>query len=757
MAEEVVLEKDTEEEQKPKEQIIWYKDSRFILILAVLLGLVFILLVILIFLGSSKSEPKNVIIPSEIQVAEVYVDKESLRFDMEKIDGMIQKANGLYLRGEREEALKIYEQISLYSEALSNYNLGVAEMNQQNYAKALESFKKALNSNENQTVAAINAAVCALHLNDLAKFNYYLDLAYVHLPNEGGSKLFNYYLSLINYYKGFYPEALQMFQQTNNEIYSDSAKYLGAKIYAKMGLNTRALENLQTQESYEASLPMGLLYARIGDYDKATTMLERSMKIDKEKNQSIAALNLIDLKIGKFSDMTHRVSAYFSGDEKSTLDTYKIKVRLKRELSDINIAQARFNKDFMPTKKVQADLLFYYAPYQVFDVRQAANYINKASVDNYIQEQGSNDSLLNASSTLSSVNVKLARIIAHAINDKLELANNEFKALVDSFKEHSVLHFNLALSYAQLQQYELANRHFSSSYHLDPKNYAAGAFAVLSASLIDKDNVKLIQEINENIEADANFNKPIFPTIISFANDEHTAMIPFLDNDTKESPLHLILKIIIAKNNGLHNQNDALIAELKTVTKDNLLADILFFNSKNSNLNIKEYSQNAQLYFQNSKIDYENLASSAYIVRQSYMNLMRITGLLNQERDRIKQSLALSNENELGLSSILAHMDIYAGLYEEAYGLYDVLINDYKAKDSNTYFLAAVSAIGSNNPNAAIALLELAKLEDNTNQEATLALAMLYHEVENYEPALYQYGQMIDEFKSEFFTFDIRH
>ena len=100
-------------------------------------------------------------------------------------------------------------------------------------------------------------------------------------------------------------------------------------------------------------------------------------------------------------------------------------------------------------------------------------------------------------------------------------------------------------------------------------------------------------------------------------------------------------------------------------------------------------------------------------------------------------------------------MNIYAGLFEEAYGLYDILINDYKIKDSRIYFLAAVAAVGAGNPNAAIALLELSKLENAGNQEATLALALLYHEVQNYEPALFQYGRLTNKFQSEFFTFEL--
>lgn len=758
MAEEVVLEKTSEQdsasETAPKKD--WKKDGRLIFGAALLAGVVFLLITTLLFESLTGITPKNVIIPTAIQAAEAMRDEENFKFEMTKIDGMIQKANALYLRGEMEQALKIYEQIAVYSESLSNYNLGVAKMNQHDYKDALESFKKAIESGENQTVAAINAAVCSLYLNDKAKFDYYVDLAYVYLPNESRSQLFNYYLSLIYYYKGFYPEALQMLQKIDNEIYTDNAKYLSAKIYAKMGLNERALQNLQRQGSYESSLSMGLLYARMGDYQKATKALERSMKIDKERNASIAALNLIDLKVGNYQSMLYRTNSYFGGEENLILDRHKIKVRLKKELLNIQLAQKNFAKDFMASKKEQANLLFYFAPYQVFDTKQAANYINKANVSNYIQKQQNNIALLNASSTLSSVNVKLSKIISGAVNHKLKEASKDFEKLLKSYTEHSILHFDLALSYAQLQKFDLAYKHFSTSYHLDSKNYTAGAFAVLAGNLSGADTRRLVSEINENIGLETNFNGLIYQSIISFANGDYLAMMPFLDSEVADDSFNLIVKIIAAKNNNLHNQSDNLIARLKDLLNDDLLANILYFNARNSNLNIKEYSQNAQIYFKDMKINYTNLANGANVVMDDYVALMRICGILNQERDKIKQVLAVSQTSEIGLITMLAYMNLYAGLFEEAYGLYDILINDYKIKDSRIYFLAAVSAVGANNPNTAIALLELAKVEDPFNQEATLALALLYHEVQNYEPALFQYGRVRNFFQSEFFTFDLQ-
>ncbi|TQR34411.1 hypothetical protein DMB92_00120 [Campylobacter sp. MIT 99-7217] len=739
------------EEVKPKK---WYEDSKFIFILAVLLGILLFLIVVLMFLYSQNKTPANVIIPSSVEAGPIQTTDESLKFEADKIDGMIQKANALYLKGEREQALKVYEQIALYSEALSNYNLGVSQMNQKNFTQALQSFQRAIQSNENQTVAAINAAVCALYLGDQKQFDYYLDLALVYLPNEGDSELFEYYLSLINYYKGFYPEALQSFQKVQVEHYADESKFLSAKIYAKMGLNTKSIENLQNQGSYEVSLPLGLLYARMGRYGEAKTNLERAMKIERDFNQSLAALSFIDLKIGKYQDMLERLNALVKGNEHNILKTNKIKVSLKKELTSIQIAQDNFIKDFLKDKKEQADILFYFAPYQVFDAKEAANYINKANVSSFLQDDQGGDSYLMSSHTLSSTNVKLARIISHALEHKLSLANEEFKNLLQTYKEHSILQYNLALSYAQLQNYDLAFKHFSTAYHINPKNYAAGAFAILAGSLSDKDILKLQGEILDNINTDDNFDQQLYQNIMFFANNESSTMLSYLDSEDNSS-FSLIFKAIIAKMNNLPNEFDKDINLLKQALNDDILVNILYFNAKNSNLNIKEYAQNAQIYFKDSELDYRALAGGARVVRDSYVSLMRVVGLLNQKREFIKQKLAIKDEDQVGLTSTLAYMDIYAGLYGEAYALYDTLINDYKVKDSMTYFLAAVAAIGSNNPNAAIALLELSKLEDTGNQESRVALGLLYHEVQNYEPALYQYQQIKNDFQSKFFTFDI--
>ncbi|EAH8303833.1 tetratricopeptide repeat protein [Campylobacter coli] len=753
-------ESSTFEEVKEDEPTPWYKDRKFMSLVGLSLGIICILVFTLFYLTFNEGKVKPDIIASKPIEQPVVKPDESYNYnDMARVDGMIQKANALYLKGEVEQALKVYEQIAVYNESLSNYNLGVSQMNEGKFDEAFDSFKKAIANGENQSVAAINAAVCALKLNDKEKFKYYIDLAQVYLPKEGKSKLYDYYLALINYYKGYYPEALQMLQRVNSEPYTDVAKYLSAKIYAKMDFDAKSVQQLNTQGSFEPSLSLGLLYARMGEYDKAKIALNTAMKIERDFNQSLSALTLVDIKTGDFQDMLLRLQDTYRNDEDKykILDRYKIKVRLNKELFNIAIAQRNFSNDILKKQKDQFDLLFYFAPYQVFDSKQASLYIKKANITNFIDDSSDGQSYLARSQALSSTNVKISNIINDALNQKLRLANKEFQALLEDYPEHSILQYNLALTYAQMQNYELAYKHFSSSYHLNPKNYLAGAFAMFCGKLSNNDTTKLYHEILDNIAADSNFKANMQKNMLFLANGDYISMLPYLDENGQKTPLNLIFETIIAKNNNLNNQVDVRIAKLRSELPQDIVANILYFNSLNSNLNIKEYAQNAQIHFKNLQVDYRSVFGGSNIARELYVNLMHIAGLLNLERQKFKTLINTSKVKDEGMIQTLAYLDIFAQQYEESYALYNTLIDEYGAKDSRTLFLASVAAVGANNPNSAIALLQLSKLTDKNNKESKVALGLLYQEVGNYEAAMTQYRTLPNDFKSEFFTFDIKN
>ena len=92
----------------------------------------------------------------------------------------------------------------------------------------------------------------------------------------------------------------------------------------------------------------------------------------------------------------------------------------------------------------------------------------------------------------------LSQAIFKALNNNLREANSDFLEIVELYPNHSIVQFNLALTFAQLGDFALAYKHFVTSYHLDPLNYIAGAYAIMSAQMIGKESRRLTNEILDN-------------------------------------------------------------------------------------------------------------------------------------------------------------------------------------------------------------------------------------------------------------------
>ena len=186
-----------------------------------------------------------------------------------------------------------------------------------------------------------------------------------------------------------------------------------------------------------------MLYARLGQYEKARNRLNLALNKGGDSNKINSMIAIINLKDGNFEAATNEIKAVFHEDPLFLNANFPIKTILKPELFDVNLAQAHFRNDLFFDKTTR------YAS-------AAGNY-------------------LNASGALSKVNLELSSAIANALNYKLKQANAQFASLISLYPEHSVLHYDLALSYAQLGNFSMAAKHFIMSYHLDPTNHLAGA------------------------------------------------------------------------------------------------------------------------------------------------------------------------------------------------------------------------------------------------------------------------------------------
>ncbi|PHR53899.1 MAG: hypothetical protein COA44_14870, partial [Arcobacter sp.] len=167
-----------------------------IIIIGSAIALAFILILAFLLSDSDEKRPYT----NNIEISEEQTQEDNIKsISSNELENMIKRANILYEKGLKVDALKLYERIATYSESISYYNLGVAQLQGKQYEKAISSFDLAIKSQKNMCVSAINAAVASLELGDTKAFHSYINLAHSYLPLEAGSPMYSYYYALINF------------------------------------------------------------------------------------------------------------------------------------------------------------------------------------------------------------------------------------------------------------------------------------------------------------------------------------------------------------------------------------------------------------------------------------------------------------------------------------------------------------------------------------------------------------------------------
>lgn len=731
------------------------RQKLIIIISAVFLVIIITILIILILIKLNKKPPQP---EQTTQIIEKIQKKEKTnKFTPSKIDKMLQHANILYEKGNKLEALDIYKDIATYNEAISQYNIGVAQMKEENFQNALVAFKNAILNKEKRTVSAINGAICALRLKDKELFTYYIDLAYTYLPEENNSPLYSYYVGLINFYKGNYEEALSAFSHPSTEHYLARQNYLASKVSSFLDNPYNALNSIQKQKNFQDNLALGLLYARIGDYNLAQKTLNKSIKNFENPNQASLALALVDMKLGNFQNSANLLKSQYDTNKTRTLNTYPIKTLLNRSLFNVNKAQKEYKNTIFYSKKNQYELLFYFAPYKVFNAKQTIGLIRKGGLDVFVDEIGSGLNYLQTSSTIAKINESMSDAIKKALTHHYLQANRDLKKLLKTYSKHSILQYNLALTYAQLGNFTLSYKHFIKSYRLDSKNYLAGIFAAMSGELIGKKRDKLLEDVKRDIDDDKNLKKVnFFMTLTHLIENNQLSMNRWLEKDKSNSPIHLIFDIItsyLVQNNKTYLQK---VDTLKKMLPKDIISNIIYFNAKYENTNIKEYAKNIQMEFNNNQLDMSSFYYGSSLVKEQYVKMLQISGLVHVKRDELRRKMKTETNDVVGVMQALAYIDLYTNDFEESYTIYNSLIDDHDQQDTNTVFYGAVASIGANHIENAIALLELSKLIDSNNLESRYGLGLLYHQIKNIEGATIQYNQIGNSgFKSKYFSFNI--
>ncbi|MEA1917944.1 MAG: hypothetical protein U9N42_10540 [Campylobacterota bacterium] len=755
----IVIEEDdaTDEElvEESEKKPISQEKKKLILFIATGL-LITVLIGVVIFLLLDRDT--DTVEESLEEVKEKLNSNTPINIEPSQLEKMIAKANYLYSNGNKDDALRLYEKIAIYSEAISQYNLGVAQLKELQYENALGSFKNAIENGENRCVSALNAAVCALHLNDSNSFNYYIELAYAYLPYESSSPLYSYYYALINYYKGNYLEALVALKNPSSEEYEASSSYLSSKIYALFDDNYNAIESLEKNYKPDDSLSLGLMYANIGDLTLAKKYLLRSIQVGEPSLQKQLALALVYIKSALYDDAAKLIKELNDKYPDTINKPYPIHVFLRKELFDATAAQEHFRNSVVKSRSIMYQKIFYFSPYKVFNAQQTISYIRKGNANIYIDDISGAKEYLSKSAKTSSVNYGIARAIQKSLSFELRNAN---KILLDLYNKHpkdSILLYNLALTYAQMNDMVNANKYFLKSYYLDANNYLSGIFAILSSQLIGKDAEKLTSIIKENLIVEKQSEYlDLYKTLINLSENNFIGTIKWLEKNYDNRPLYLALNVIIASQVNRDEDAKKYASKLSYQLPSDILPHLMYIETHFKKQNKAAYAIDSISYLNRQNFSYNDLYYGPYITRYMYTQMALITGRLYPLIEQLKKRLEVTTtSNVQDIMYTLALASIYNKNFEESFTLYNQLIDDYKIRDELTFFLASIAATGAAHHANAIALLELAKQKNRNNKEVRFALALLYIEAKNYNGASIQLNYIGNSgFVSEYFNFNI--
>ena len=727
------------------------KNIIFAAIATLLILIIFATLIVV--LNSSGEEE----IASMDLIEEKLEETPKEQIETSKLEGMIAKANYLYSSGSKDEALFLYEKIAHYSEAISQYNLGVAQLKNKQYQLALSTFQKAIQNDEKRCVSAINAAVCSLYLNDEESFRYYIDLAHAYLSNEIDSPLYSYYYALISYYNNNYLEALSALKNKTSDEYPLIHKNLSAKINAMFSNDYDAIEVMEKNlEDYD-DFSIALLYARVGDFTLAINHLNEAILKNIQPVKAQLALGLINLKAGRISSATKEIKNVTDMFPEEVYKHYPIRVHLKESLFDAKKAQKEYRNNIASSKNLNYQKIFYFSPYKVFNANQTISYIRKGNANIYIDNIESAKEYLKKSASSSSVNIGITKAIKKALSFKIRDANEDLQKLVKIQPKHSILHYNLALTYAQMGNIVEAHEHFIRSYHLDAKNYLSGIYTILTSQLIHRENSKLKSILKDSISNEEPSEEiDLYQTLLHISENNFISAVDWLDNDYKQRPLYLALDIIISLRLGMIDVAKKSATKLTIHLPNDILPHIMNIDTTCYDLKTTEYASAVINYLKKQKFNFNDLYFGPYITRYLYIQQNLITGKLYFLREQLKSVLESTAEDTHEIESALALASLYDKRYEESYTHYNHLIDEMKIRDAYTLYLGAVASTAAGHHENAIALLELSKMKDGSFHESRYALALLYLEIKNNEGAIIQLSRVQNNsFRSKFFDFEI--
>jgi tetratricopeptide (TPR) repeat protein len=586
-----------------------------------------------------------------------------------------------------------------------DFNKAVLHLSKNEYEEAIKLFEKT--SKILEIPSYLNMGIAYYKLNSIDNAILYLNKIYEKQENINSNNFAYisacYYLYQISRDNKYLDTIIKVAKKSKN--LSEHSKRMVSDTYIILKEYANALEVLNTMDN-SMDLKKALIYIKLKDYEKANLFLKKAK--DQSANPTthdriLWFLAYTNLKLNNIDQL------------KETLDL----INDRKNIFKANIEfplEIFFNQNKYTSKQYldsvvkfdenrKIDFIFYFAPF-IFSDSQEIMY---DSLKGFIYNQ--KDNLDNLEEMLN-YNTKFIKIVKQdPIIRVIELE----KMLNKDAKPY--IFYNLALSYAQINDFNKAFKYFERAYKLNPGNKLYATMYLLSANRVNnKIKEKEKEYIENNIKSDNGlynyFSKEIYKL---FINPQI-----MLTNDPQEYQNTVFYKALDFLKNM---QNDTLDEEhvlLDEHIKDPLTFLIKLVQRRKSE---SDYAYYSRLQDSIPLILNNQFLEGSLIVTRYYIDILKGLGIFS------KADMKISAKNTPSYLRTKALWDLHFNSPDEAIKTLEYLQSEYKLEDKYTSYLLVAALLEAGRYNDASIQITLIKATLNDQDAYFLTAIQLLQEL----------------------------
>ena len=634
--------------------------------------------------------------------ADIIESQPQIIFELEKLEASnenleiqvdFNKAVLHFRKGEYKDALRLFERTSKIFEAPSLLNMGIIYYKQKDDEKAKELFNKIYSKKTNLLNQPYSFISSCYYLFEITKDDkYMLDLVTIF---QNSNKLSEYN---------------ELITDIKDAILKELAnRYLMIEDYEN------ALGALNAM-SYSLDLKKAMILIKLNNFQKASTILKKIR--EEEKN-------------GEILNKVLWISAYSSLKQNNFEDAQEILDLINDRKKDFNVniqmpLEIFFNKDLYTYKDYYKsimkfdedrmyDFIYYFAPFVFSDSKE----IIYDSVKGFIY--GKAQSVENLENMVE-YNTKFINLVKQ---DPIKRVN-ELKNIIKTDSK-AYIYYNLALSYAQINDFTNAYKNFEKAYKLSPGNKLYSVMYLITANKIsadmpEKQRAILDKNIKDSgglysyfakelyklfvnsgynvVETAQSYEKTVFYKAIDFLkkmnNNEDLSNHQLLEDYERDSFIYL-LKLVQKNKNEDEYRYAARVQDAVTLKYNNNFLDSSLITSKYYIDILKAFGVFSRVDF---NIDGNN--NPSYLLTKVYSDLYLGKPLNSIDTlKRLKDEFGYENRFTMYLSTA----SFLESLRPEEASIQISLIKAFY-KDKDTDFLTAIQLLQNMNISSAKQFLE---------------------------------------------------